>query len=174
MDGKKPNDALRKLVPKGFLESYILSILSEKPLHGYMIMKRIKEKTGFWKPSPGTVYPALHSLVKKGFIKEQREGRKKKYSLTKNGLKIAREVENLENKIKDKATEILSKILDLNKTEIKDFFDELKKKSGKNILLPCLRKTFNLVLKINDKPEKIKKAKEIINETNAKLRNLLK
>lgn len=41
----------------------MLRILSEKPLPGWALIKEIEKLTGSsWKPGPGSVYPALHSL----------------------------------------------------------------------------------------------------------------
>ena len=96
MDGKKLRSNLTQIVPRGFLESYILLLLRDESLHGYKIMKKIKEKTKFWKPSLGSIYPALQSLVKKGFIKRVDEGRKKRYVLTKKGLKLSEEIKDFE------------------------------------------------------------------------------
>ncbi len=146
--------ALNKLVPVGFLESFILSILREEPMHGYKLMKKIKERTGFWKPSPGTIYPTLHSLLKRGFIRELREGRRRKYKLTRKGLKISREIKLIEVELRNKALEILSKT---NKSKIFSHFSE----------------TFKLILKVLGESERERKAIEIINETNLKLRKLL-
>ena len=145
---------LNKLVPVGFLESFILSILREEPMHGYKLMKKIKERTGFWKPSPGTIYPTLHSLLKRGFIRELREGRRRKYKLTRKGLKISREIKLIEVELRNKALEILSKT---NKSKIFSHFSE----------------TFKLILKVLGESERERKAIEIINETNLKLRKLL-
>jgi len=141
-------------VPVGFLESFILSILREEPMHGYKLMKKIKERTGFWKPSPGTIYPTLHSLLKRGFIRELREGRRRKYKLTRKGLKISREIKLIEVELRNKALEILSKT---NKSKIFSHFGE----------------TFKLILKVLGESERERKAIEIINETNLKLRKLL-
>ena len=93
-------NTMEKFVPTGFLESFILSILKEEPVHGYKLVEKIKEKTGFWKPSSGTIYPTLHSLLKKGFIKEIREGRRKKYKLDEKRIKNFQGSKNDRDRIK--------------------------------------------------------------------------
>ena len=147
-------NTMEKFVPTGFLESFILSILKEEPVHGYKLVEKIKEKTGFWKPSSGTIYPTLHSLLERGFIKEIREGRRKKYKLTRKGLKISREAKMIERELKNKLLEIL------NKTTTSRVF-------------PCLSETLKLVSEILDKSEKEQKAIKIINNANLKLKKLV-
>lgn len=65
---------------------YTVLLLSEKPKHGYDIIKEISEKLDK-KISPGEIYPFLKLLKKHGLIGIKVEGRRKKkiYSLTKKG-----------------------------------------------------------------------------------------
>jgi len=174
MDGKGSRNNLTQIVPRGFLESYILLLLKDESLHGYKIMKRIKEKTKFWKPSPGTIYPALHSLAKKGFIKEVDEGRKKRYVLTKKGLEISKEIKGFEQIMKNKMSKILGDILNIDKSELEKFFEDMRKKHRESPLTVHIHNMFNLLLKISDKPEKCLKAAKILKETNRKLRKIIK
>jgi len=174
MDGKKLKNNLTQIVPRGFLESYILLLLRDESLHGYKIMKKIKEKTKFWKPSPGTIYPALHSLAKKGFIKEVDDGRKKRYVLTKKGLKISKEIKGFEQTMRDKMSKILGDILNIDKSELEKFFEDAKKRHRTSPLAVHIHNMFNLLLKISDQPEKCLKATEILKETNRKLRKIVR
>jgi len=173
MDGKKSKNNLIQIVPRGFLESYILLLLKEESLHGYKIMKKIKEKTKFWKPSPGTIYPALHSLTKRGLIKEVKEGRKKRYILTKKGLKISKEIKNFEQLMREKMSKILEDILNIDKLELEKYFEDAKKKyKASPLLVVHIHTMFNLLLKISNTPEKCLKAAKILKETNHKLRKV--
>ena len=174
MVGKNSGNNLTQIVPRGFLESYILLLLKDESLHGYEIMKKIKEKTKFWKPSPGSIYPALQSLVKKGFVKKIEDGRKKKYLLTKKGLKLSKEIKNFEQAMKDKMSGILGDILNTDKSELKKFFEEVEKKHKASPLSAHMHNMFTLLLKISDQPEKCLKATEILKETNCKLRKIVK
>lgn len=72
---------------QGFLKFYLLKLLSESSggLSGYELMKRIEEETGFWRPSPGSIYPLLAALEERELIRHQPEGDKKIYSLTAKG-----------------------------------------------------------------------------------------
>ena len=56
----------------------ILALLTERPMHGYQIIQEIGERTsGVWRPSPGSIYPALQQLEDEGLVEiEKSEGRK--------------------------------------------------------------------------------------------------
>ena len=59
-----------KEAQKGYIRLAVLSLLSNKPSHGYEIMKEIKDRSkGFYKPTPGGVYPILRDLEKTEYIK---------------------------------------------------------------------------------------------------------
>jgi len=78
-------------IMKGHLCYVILRALKKEPLHGYAIIKSIETMTGdVWKPTSGSIYPALAQLQHDGLIsvKETKcNGRKRKvYRITKNGL----------------------------------------------------------------------------------------
>ncbi len=70
----------------------LLLILSEKPMHGYEIIKRIKELTGNqWRPAAGSIYPLLNYMRDSGLIsvvnveEGVRGGRKIVYALSDKG-----------------------------------------------------------------------------------------
>jgi len=77
-------------VPRGLLRFLVLKMISEKPMSGAEIMEQIEKQTGSWKPSPGSIYPLLASLHKKGFTKElpKNELGFKRYSFTEKGKKF--------------------------------------------------------------------------------------
>ena len=68
----------------GDLKFVILSLLEERPRHGYDIIKAIEEKSGgVYQPSPGTVYPTLTLLEEMGFARALAdESGKKVYEIT--------------------------------------------------------------------------------------------
>ncbi|MBW2973898.1 PadR family transcriptional regulator [Candidatus Woesearchaeota archaeon] len=69
---------------RGNLKILVLKALQKKPLSGYALMKYIEDKIGT-KPSPGSIYPLLDELAKEKLVTCKKEGRKKNYSLTKEG-----------------------------------------------------------------------------------------
>jgi DNA-binding PadR family transcriptional regulator len=75
-----------KMLASGDLQLVILALLSEKPRHGYEIIKAIEEhSSGIYTPSPGMVYPALTYLEEMGFAASEAEGTKKLYHISEAG-----------------------------------------------------------------------------------------
>jgi DNA-binding PadR family transcriptional regulator len=65
------------------LRMLVLSMLSSSPKNGVELMNEIEITTrGWWRPSPGSVYPVLDHLSKQGLIKKRDDG---KYELTEKG-----------------------------------------------------------------------------------------
>ncbi len=61
----------------------ILALLSQGEKSGAEIMKEIEKLSfGFWRPSPGTIYPTLYKLIKEGYIVRLENG---KYALSEKG-----------------------------------------------------------------------------------------
>ena len=68
----------------------ILSLLNERPMHGYEMIQELDQRTGgVWRPSPGSVYPTLQLLEDEGLIASQESGGRKAYSLTDAGREQA-------------------------------------------------------------------------------------
>ncbi|MCP2636446.1 PadR family transcriptional regulator [Microbacterium sp. HD4P20] len=68
---------------RGDVRAAVLSLLAEKPMHGYQIIHEIEERSGgSWKPSPGSVYPTLQLLADEGLISATESAGRKTYSLT--------------------------------------------------------------------------------------------
>jgi len=83
--GKPPHRSMLRLL--------VLRLLLEKDMHGYEMMKHLKElSNNTWKPAPSTLYPLLNSLEKEGLIRTVsvehgvRSGSRIRYALTRKGL----------------------------------------------------------------------------------------
>lgn len=76
---------------KGFLSLLLLWMMRKKPMTGAAIATELEKRKGT-KPSPGTIYPALKELKKKGLVTANK---KKEYSLTKKGKAALEEGLNL-------------------------------------------------------------------------------
>ncbi len=63
---------------RGDIRTAALLLLAEEPRNGYQIMQEVEERSdGMWRPSPGSVYPALAQLEDEGLIRsEESDGRK--------------------------------------------------------------------------------------------------
>ncbi len=68
---------------RGDVRAALLVLLDEEPRNGYQLMQEIEQRSdGVWRPSPGSVYPALQQLEDEGLVRvEPGEGRKA-YELT--------------------------------------------------------------------------------------------
>lgn len=76
----------------GDLRYVILQLISEKPRHGYEIIKSIEERIGGgYAPSPGVVYPMLTMLEEMGHASVVQEGTRKLYAITEEGTKALAE-----------------------------------------------------------------------------------
>ncbi len=55
---------------RGDIRTAALLLLAEEPRNGYQIMQEVQERSdGVWRPSPGSVYPALQQLEDEGLIR---------------------------------------------------------------------------------------------------------
>jgi len=74
-------------VRRGDVRSAALALLSEEPRNGYQIIQEISARSGgVWRPSPGSVYPALQQLQDEVLIRaELAEGGRAVYTLTDEG-----------------------------------------------------------------------------------------
>ncbi len=69
------------------LQLLLLSLLKEKPGHGYELIRLLAERSGgFYEPSPGMVYPALTFLDEIGHAEATTDGNRKLYTITATGL----------------------------------------------------------------------------------------
>jgi DNA-binding PadR family transcriptional regulator len=76
---------------RGDVRAAILDLLAEgQARNGYQIIQEISERTsGVWRPSAGSVYPALQQLEDEGLISPEGEGRRRLYMLTDEGRAYA-------------------------------------------------------------------------------------
>ncbi|TDW30016.1 PadR family transcriptional regulator [Cryobacterium psychrophilum] len=67
----------------GSLRLYLLSLLDERPRHGYELIQALRERFGgTYSPSAGTIYPRLAKLEEEGLVTKAADGRKTVYEIT--------------------------------------------------------------------------------------------
>lgn len=73
-----------RLFDQGDLRLIALSLIAEKPRHGYELMKAIEDALGgAYAPSPGVIYPTLTLLEEMGHVAlHSEDGGKKLYAIT--------------------------------------------------------------------------------------------
>jgi DNA-binding PadR family transcriptional regulator len=60
-----------------------MSLLSQQPMHGYELMGELQRRTHRrYKPSPGSIYPAVQSLQAEGLIEATTQGDRRVYRIT--------------------------------------------------------------------------------------------
>ena len=70
------------------LQLLILVLIAEQPRHGYELITALEERSGgFYRPSPGMIYPSLTYLEEAGFAQVAAEGNRKSYAITAAGTK---------------------------------------------------------------------------------------
>ena len=73
----------RSRARRGDVRAAILLLLEEEPRNGYGLMEEIESRSGgAWRPSPGSVYPALSQLEDEGLIAADEGGGRRSFALT--------------------------------------------------------------------------------------------
>lgn len=71
---------------RGDVRAAILALLDEQPRNGYQIMQELEQRSGgVWRPSPGSVYPALQQLEDEGLIRAEEQAGGRVFALTARG-----------------------------------------------------------------------------------------
>jgi len=77
---------------RGDIRAGILALLAESPRNGYQIMQELEQRSrGRWRPSPGSVYPALQQLEDEGLVHAREAGTGRVFELTEQGKKYVEE-----------------------------------------------------------------------------------
>ena len=75
-----------RLFDHGELRLVVLGLISERPRHGYEIIKEIEDRvSGTYSPSPGVIYPNLTMLEELGHATVAESDGKKLYAVTAEG-----------------------------------------------------------------------------------------
>ncbi len=71
------------------LRYWILALVYKEESTGAMIIDKMEQSSmGFWKPSPGSVYPILNQLLDEGSIELKDKKGKKYYAITEKGKEL--------------------------------------------------------------------------------------
>lgn len=84
---RRHGGGLGRFFAHGDLRLVVLSLIAEKPSHGYELIKSIEDRVGgAYSPSPGVIYPTLTLLEELGYVSvSTAEGSKKLYAITAEG-----------------------------------------------------------------------------------------
>jgi DNA-binding PadR family transcriptional regulator len=76
----------RSRARRGDVRAAMLLLLEEEPRNGYQLMEEIESRSGgAWRPSPGSVYPALAQLEDEGLIRADEGAGRRSFELTEEG-----------------------------------------------------------------------------------------
>jgi DNA-binding PadR family transcriptional regulator len=74
---------------RGDIRTAALLLLAEEPRNGYQIMQEVEQRSeGVWRPSAGSVYPALQQLEDEGLIRSQESDGRKLVTITDAGREL--------------------------------------------------------------------------------------
>ena len=102
-------------LPQGTLDLLILRTLALEPLHGWAVSERLQQiSSDLLRVQQGSLYPALHRLERRGWIKSrwgtsENNRRAKFYELT----KIGRRQLEIERDAWERLTAVVSQILEM-------------------------------------------------------------
>jgi len=97
----------------GSLRLYLLSLLAERPRHGYELIQALSERFGgTYSPSAGTIYPRLAKLEEEGLVTKSTDGRKTVYEITDAGRTELAEREGELGAIEDEVTDSVRRLAD--------------------------------------------------------------
>ena len=108
------------IFPHGHLRLYLLSLIGERPMHGYDLIQELGDRFGgTYIPSAGTIYPRLAKLQADGLIANEADGRKTVYTITDAGraelLARAAELDLIETGVTDNVRHLADQVrLDVN------------------------------------------------------------
>src|SRR5215475_4053362 len=78
-------------VRRGDIRTALFAFLLERPGHGYEAMQYLTAQTnGVWRPSAGSIYPALQQLEDEGLVRSGDEDGRRVYQLTAAGRREAK------------------------------------------------------------------------------------
>jgi len=115
---------------RGRLRSMILWLLYQSPKRGIDIIDDVYKMTwGFWKPSPGSVYPLLSKMEEDGVIRKI-DG--ERYTITDKGIKEIEEILPLKHRSSiDDAVEELEGLSaffgEVDKTQLSQYKERIEK-----------------------------------------------
>lgn len=76
----------RRFFRSGELPLVLLALLGRRPQHGYELMTELDRLFGpAYRPSPGSIYPALSALEAEALVQPTADGDRKTYALTRAG-----------------------------------------------------------------------------------------
>jgi DNA-binding PadR family transcriptional regulator len=152
-----------RMFEQGDLKYVILQLLSEKPRHGYEIIKALEDRFGgTYSPSPGAVYPTLTFLEDTGYARTTVEPSGKKiYEITDEGRAYLEQNRGAVSDIFDRIGQFADSFFGVPMEEIHRAF--------KNVA----RATYSNAMRLHD-PAQLQKIRDILERAAAEIEAVAK
>lgn len=141
---------------RGDVRTAALLLLAEEPRNGYQIMQEIEERSGgAWRPSAGSVYPALQLLEDEGLVRSEEADGRKLLHLTDAGRRLVEERgedqpapwDELAGDISDDARAIMQVVKEvvIAVTQVMQVGDEAQRAEARRLLVGLRRDLYRLL-----------------------------
>src|SRR5438309_9639434 len=147
---------------RGDLKYVILELLKDQPRHGYDIIRALEERMrGYYRPSPGSVYPTLQMLEDLGYVSASQQEGKKVYTITDEGRRYLTEQQST---IDDIRSRIAAGWDAAQRPEVSDLMHELQQ-LGRALFHHGTRGALN-------DPERLRKLRDIVARARAEVESV--
>jgi len=83
----------RQRARRGAVRNAVLTLLAERPMHGYELITELESRSGGrWRPSAGSIYPALTRMEQHGLLISEEVDDKRMFTLTDSGREALAEL----------------------------------------------------------------------------------
>ncbi len=111
----------------GHLRLYLLSLLDERPQHGYELIQSLGDRFGgTYVPSAGTIYPRLAKLQDEGLVTKESDGRRTVYAITDAGRAEVADRRGELDAIETDVTDSVRRLADEVRSSVNDAMRTLK------------------------------------------------
>jgi DNA-binding PadR family transcriptional regulator len=143
---------------RGDLRVVILELLKDQPRHGYDIIRALEDRMrGYYRPSPGSVYPTLQMLEDLGYVTSTQQDGKKIYTITDEGRRYLAEQQSTVDDIRSR---IAAGWDAAQRPEVSDLMHEAQQ---------LARALFRLGTRSLQDPERLKRLRDVVARARAEL-----
>jgi DNA-binding PadR family transcriptional regulator len=157
----------------GSLRLYLLSLLAERPRHGYELIQALSERFGgTYSPSAGTIYPRLAKLEEEGLVTKTAGERKTVYEITDAGrAELTARADDLRD-IESEVTDSVRRLADEVRTGVTAAMKSLRADlaSAARQAVPDLSKPHQESKHSGDSNRALREADMVLNEFRQQLR----
>lgn len=148
-----------RIFDRGDLKYMVLSLLAEKPMHGYEVMRALEEEAcGYYSASPGSVYPTLQWLEDMGYVTAEEQEGKKVYSITDEGRAFLEENGDVVDDIADRVSRVTERFFGDDMRDLTRSFKELA------------RATFESAMRWAEDPDALARMKEVLDRAGREMK----